>query len=161
MYCNFNKNRVLAIQAAEQLVLQGDSSYYLVPVADQSTDTSNCEITLTLSWTGKVTSGNEVITVEDLVVINGLNPELSNVDGCNLQSILKKMSDLIANSDVPSTKPYYPYKLDNSIAMDVTDFEDAYAMWDKNNIANKMTVAQIDLQGSVIEIVKDMRNGDY
>jgi len=149
------------IQATEELVLQGDSSYYLVPVAPQGTAASNYEITLTLSWTGKVSDGNEVLTVEDLVVINGLNPELSNIEGCDLQRILKEMSNLIANSDVPSTKPYYPYKLDNSIAMDVTDFKDSYAMWDKNNIANKMTVAQIDLQGSVIEIVKDMRNGDY
>jgi hypothetical protein len=45
--------------------------------------------------------------------------------------------------------------------MDTVDFENAYSMWDKNNIANKMTIAQIDLQNSVMEIVKDMRNGSY
>ena len=42
--------------------------------------------------------------------------------------------------------------------MDTVDFKNAYSMWDKNNIANKMTIAQIDLQNSVIDIVNDMRN---
>jgi hypothetical protein len=45
--------------------------------------------------------------------------------------------------------------------MNSVDFTNAYSMWDKNNVANRMTIAQLDLENSVMDIVNDMKIGSY
>lgn len=68
------------------------------------------------------------------------------------------MQDIIAGSDKPSLVKYnYAYKPDNSIIMDNLNFEDANSMWDINNIANKITIPQIDLNNSTIKVISSMK----
>ena len=148
---------------AENIILNGNTSYYLKPTAVQRIP-NTLELYLCIQWTGSAKIENESLFIDDLCVIDGVNSDIdifNNDDGTSLQNLNRKISEIIGGSDQPAIKPYYPYTLDNSIAMDTVDFKNAYSMWDKNNIANKMTIAQIDLQNSVMEIVKDMRNGSY
>lgn len=152
-----------ATSPAQNIILNGNTSYYLKPTAVQGVP-NTLELYLCIQWTGRAETENESLFIDDLCVIDGVNPDIdifNNDSGTSLQNLNRRISEIIGGSDQPSIKPYYPYRLDNSIAMDTVDFENAYSMWDKNNIANKMTIAQIDLQNSVMEIVKDMRNGSY
>lgn len=152
-----------ATSPAQNIILNGNTSYYLKPTAVQGIP-NTLELYLCIQWTGRAETENESLFIDDLCVIDGVNPDIdifNNDSGTSLQNLNRRISEIIGGSDQPSIKPYYPYRLDNSIAMDTVDFENAYSMWDKNNIANKMTIAQIDLQNSVMEIVKDMRNGSY
>lgn len=149
---------------ASPIKLYGNDSYYLYPSDFEGSeiDVPN-EMYLCLHWDARAINENETLQIEDIVVIDGVNPDIDIFNDeeqgtTSLENINNRIKSIISNSDKPSTKPYYPYKLDNSIAMDTVDFKNAYSMWDKNNIANKMTIAQIDLQNSVIDIVNDMRN---
>ena len=153
------------VVAITEMDLSGNNSYYISPSTENvSGIPSTVELYLCIQWVGKATSENETLYIDDLVVIDGVNPDIdifADGDDTSLDKLNARISAIIKGSDQPSIKPYYPYTLDNSIAMDTVDFKNAYSMWDKNNIANKMTIAQIDLQNSVMEIVKDMRNGSY
>lgn len=147
----------------ETITLTGNDSYYLSPSQHGNVPSTSIELYLCINWIGRAITENESISIDDISVINGVNPDIDifQTQGSaqtSLEKINNQISTIISNSDQPNTKPYYPYKLDNSIAMDTVDFENAYSMWDKNNVANKMTIAQIDLQNSTMDIVNDMRS---
>ena len=144
----------------EELILTGNTSYYLVPKSSSSaTISKDSMITLNIQWDGRAVNSNEVILIDDLVVINGVNTELKSLDGEHKNALTRlneQIQSIIQNSDQPSIKPYYPYQLDSSIAMNkFTRNYDSNSgagsiawgdtLWDKNNIINKMTLAQIDL----------------
>lgn len=149
---DFNNN---SIEPSQSLVLEGDSSYYIQPVYSSSESGEMLE--LTISYPAGEYTTNESIVIGDIVIIeNGINKELNTGNLITLDDVLNAISSLIANSDTPSIKPYYPYKLDNSIAMNNLDFEDANSVWDTNNIINPMTIAQIDFNNSNFIIPKNM-----
>ena len=139
---------------ASSLTLNGNNSYYLVPSGTFVPD--NSELVLQLKWSKSAEHENESLLIDDVVVIDGVNENISNV--ISLNELSSEIKSILAQSDKPSIKPYYPYRLDNSIAMNTVDFKDASAMWDKNNVANKMTIAQIDLQNSIIDVDITMRS---
>ena len=155
--------------ASATITLNGNNSYYLVPVAVAGLVTyRNLTVKLRLTWANVAQSENESLLIDDITVINGINDDLENI--VDLDSVLSRMNAIIAGSDKPSTKPYYPYRLDNSIAMnykfskEVADGSWVYnsdCVWDKNNIVNKFTIAQIDLVNSVMDIDNDMKKGTY
>ncbi len=127
---------------AEATSFAGSTSYYISPKISTSG-----QLKMTLTW-NPITNTNEAILIDDITVIKdskgGLNPNL-NIGSIAIGDVLKRILSIISNSDSEYVKPYYTYRLDNSIAMDNTDFEDANAMWDVNNVANRMTIPQIVL----------------
>ena len=149
-------------EGSSRMTLDGNNSYYLVPVADEQYPfTKNSTLTLNIIWSDKATSQNQVIMIDNITVIDGVNKELESlstaIEGNNaLERINTRIMNIIQNSDQPSTKPYYPYQLDNSIAMNkfARNYDEEHrtesiawgdTLWDTNNIVNKMTLAQIDL----------------
>ena len=142
-----------SIEAAEQLTLISNSSYYINPKLISSND---IQLHIKFVWNNGDTKSNEAIFLGDITIITGINSNIK-AGGASLSAILSRINSLISNSDKPSTKPYYPYKPDNSIIMDNLDFQDANTVWDKNNVANMMTIAQIDIENSNIDIVSEMR----
>ena len=139
--------------------LDGNTSYYLTPSVSGSVS-KNLNLALCIKWTGRAIKQNQVIIVDPLSVIDGVNPELNYLKTTSetaLKRITGHIRDIVDNSDQPSTKPYYTYSLDSSIAMaPFTIIEDPNThvkrvswgdmLWDRNNIANKMTLAQIDIK---------------
>lgn len=149
-------------EPVETFIMTGNNSYYLTPSLKSALQ--DAELILTLRWNpsaSMVMYENESLMIDDLIIINGVNPNLSFLGTNALDNINSRIKTIIQNSDKPSTKPYYSYKLDNSIAMNSVDFTNAYSMWDKNNVANRMTIAQLDLKNSVMDIVNDMKSRSY
>ena len=141
--------------SSSSLVLDGNSHYSISP------DTTNAsgQYTLEISWTvgSEGVTNQEIIMVDQPAVANGLNNELG-LTGISLSSITNRMKNLISSSDKPTLKPFYSYKLDNSIAINNPDFSSPDIMWDVNNIANEITINQIDFDYSTIDISRQMRN---
>ena len=131
----------------------GGTSYYIKPTLVSSED---IQLHIVLEWSRGASKTNEAIFIDDITIITGINKNIK-AGGVDLNGILSRISALISNSDKPSIKPYYPYRPDNSIIMDNLDFQDANTVWDKNNVANMMTIAQIDIENSNIDIVSEMR----
>lgn len=138
---------------ADSMTLKGNSSYYITP--SLNTTALGTQLTLKISWTSGTETTNEVVTIGDITIIEGLNSDLE-IGTVTLSDVLTRIDTLISGSDSPSIKPYYPYVPDNSIVMDNTNFEDANAVWDINNIANSMTIPQIDIANSEFVIPSSM-----
>ena len=139
-----------------ELTLFGDSSYYINP---KFNGTDN--LTLTVEWDTGTQYENESVIIGDITVISDVNTELkpATINGqSTMQLVLNRMKEIISGSDKPTSVKYnYAYKPDNSIIMDNLDFEDANSMWDINNIANKITIPQIDLNNSIIKVISSMK----
>ena len=116
------------------------------------------------------TDGKAVLN--DLISIHIDNPDSSTP--MSLDDILKRMKEIIDGSDHPSLKPYYIYEPDNTSKINLERycnkistasgvvyknkaFDNQEIMWDINNVANHMTIPQIDLDSSMIEINSVLR----
>ena len=145
---DYNNN---SIAKGNILTLSGNNSYYIAfDFETSSSVTAQLDV-----WFNSLSTKNEIIYIDNVCIIEGLNNNLKNLgnnDDQTLRNLLDRINAIIAGSDKPSIKMYYPYKINNSIAMDITDFKDPYIMWDKNNIANMMTIPQVDLENSTISV---------
>ena len=136
---------------------------YLLTCTGRSTQDDNFDVELTFENTG---SDNVDFEVEYPVVINGLNIKMKASEvGITSDNIIDRMKDLVEQSNRPTTKIYYIYKPEQSIEIQNEDITDPDFFWDVNNVANKITIPQINLvqdpavSNSInIEIVKSMRD---
>lgn len=142
--------------ASTEIIVDGNSSYYITPKF-----IGKDNLTLKISWLIGTKFENETVVVDDISVITDINKELKpdTIDGASTMSlVLNRIKKIIDGSDKPNTVKYnYAYKPDNSIIMDNLDFEDANSMWDVNNIANRITIPQIDLNNSIIKVISSMK----
>ena len=111
-------------------------------------------LTITVSW-NTMPVGSEIVTLLNPEVIDGINENMSEI---SLTQVLNRISELISNSNKPNVKPYYIHKPSNDLAIQDEDIMNPNIFWDKNNVANIITIPQIDISNSSIEIAKSMRN---
>lgn len=104
-------------------------------------------ITITLSPVG-TTSSESLCTIGKIYKIKDINSAIStNIDG---DAILSKIKEYTKDK-IPF---YYVLTPENESLIEVDDISQPNAFWDVNNIANKFTIAKLDLTNSNIYIAK-------
>ncbi len=144
------------------LSFKGTNMFYVeIP---EDTFTTGTVLKLVLSWNiSEPLAEAETIIVNEFFTIistngNTLNEELAKCTGVTSDTVCGRIRELIAYSDHPSLRPYYTYTPDNSMVLEKQDMSDATALWDINNVANKMTIPQIDCKNSKVDIATSLRN---
>ena len=161
-------------EVADEYILTDTNMYLfcpvLIPLDNSSSNTPQDElggdtyqtisgnVSLVIYWDYSSQSSDEpgdaeAIVVYNPVVINDINPDLSMV---SLSSVVNRMKELVNNSSNPEIKPYYIYKPTSDMAIQDEDISNPNIFWDKNNVANIITIPQIDLDNSNFEILKSM-----
>ena len=113
-------------------------------------------LTLNLEWNASEKI-QQYITVMGFKIVDGLNenipPELATLD-----DVMSKIKELIGKSNDSTVSPFLTYEPELSMAIQNENLADPTTLWDKNNVANPFTIAQIDLENSDIDIIKSMKN---
>lgn len=150
------------------LILENGGYYMLNIVVPSPFDTSESseqideEVTvkgtiyLNLAWSA-TTVVQEFISVLKYRIITGLNKNLPG-DYFSLNDVMGRINDLLASSNDSSTVPYLTYEPEQSMAIQNENLADPTTLWDHNNVANHITIAQVDIENSNIDIIKSMRN---
>lgn len=154
------------------MILEGNSSYFLCPNI-----TKTGKVYLKLNWTvsNNALKEFEIITVDNLKVVNSVNNSITLRQDIKLDTILARIKELISSSDRPSTKYFYTYDINDGVHMNLDTyviidgedvnkkpiysskaFDNAEIFWDKHNLANELTIAQIDIRNSTVNIVSGM-----
>lgn len=108
-------------------------------------------LTLKISW-NQSPQDTEAIVLLRPEVVEGINDNLSYV---NLGQVLDRIAELLGEAD-KEVKPYYLHKPDPDMAIQDENILDPKIFWDKNNVANLITIPQIDLDNSDFAITKSM-----
>ena len=120
-------------------------------------ETVNKTLRLILSW-NNTPSIIEAVTIYNPKVVTGLNDNLSVDGNVTLDAVLNRINELLESANNTNIKPYYIYEPELSKAIQDDDVSNPNMFWDYNNIANAITIAQIDIDNSNIDITKSMRN---
>ena len=93
------------------------------------------------------------ILIKKPVVVTGLNGNLQQYT--NMSDVLDRIKYLVQHASQPDIQVYYINRPDNELAI---ENDDILNLFDKNNVANPTTIAQLDFYGedSYIEVVKSM-----
>ncbi|MBQ6627847.1 MAG: hypothetical protein IJH65_03350 [Methanobrevibacter sp.] len=114
------------------------------------------DLILRLEWDDP--QGVEIITVYDPKIIRGVNDGIAAVSSVvTMGDVLDRMDYLVAHSNKPNVKPYYINEPEQSIAIQDPDFSNPNIFWDKNNVANLVTIPQIIIPSDNIDIIKSMK----
>ena len=108
-------------------------------------------LTLKISW-NQSPQDTEAIVVLKPEIVKGINENLSYV---SLGQVLNRISELLSVAD-KDVKPYYVHKPDPDMAIQNENIMDPNILWDKNNVANIITIPQVDLDNSDFAISKSM-----
>lgn len=139
---------LLTVQREEQDDSQSDN------VLSESV-TIKANLQITFSWTVQGEDGETsgTLIIQHPVIINGLNTNLINYT--SLGNVLDRIKEIVSHSSSPNTPIYYINEPDNDLAI---ENDEVLNLFDKNNVANPITIAQIDFEGngSYIEVVKSM-----
>ena len=137
-----------------------DSSYanYL-EFTDGGIYTIDCKNANTLTLNVTLSSANtsaDILVLGEFKVINGLNSELSLPETVGAVTGEKLLLDTIAELATVDghNEFYYTAEVDSNHVIDYDDMNSPYALFDKNNLANKFTIPQLDFVNSTIEIVR-------
>ena len=110
---------------------------------------------------GKSLEEPEIIVIDEYFTIKSTSNNILNEDlaksGATSEQVCGRIKEIIEDSDSPSIKPYYSYTPEKSMAIEDPDFSKPDILWDKNNVANMMSIPQIDLANSNIDIALSMR----
>ena len=101
------------------------------------------------TFTSSSLSGSKsFVVIDEIKIIEGINPIFV---GASLPAIEQEIND-ITNGDVGF---YSTYTIPNAKLIDIDDFTKAEVMWDKNNVLNKFTLAQINFDNTTkIDVLK-------
>lgn len=138
------------------------------------------ELFLHVRWSPKYPDGftsinPSCVVVDEPIVANGLNKKLSTSIDTKFanNTLLNRIKAIIDGSDNPNIKPNYTYEPDASMEIDLNKyllidaitgeysslaFDNPLILFDNNNVAHDMSIAEIDIANSNIDIVRDMRN---
>lgn len=97
----------------------------------------------------------EVLTIGHIHKVDGLNSCIAAA--VDEGDVLHAIDDLTAgakNSDGADVTFYYTFTPDNSRVIETDNMSTAEAFWDVNNIVNKFTISQLDLENSSIAIAR-------
>lgn len=95
-------------------------------------------------------SSKSYLILDEVKIINDIN---SIFDLTTLQktALRNKINDILNNTDV---KFYETYTIPYANMIDTEEFKKSETLWDKNNVVNKFTLAQIDFDASRFDILK-------
>ena len=95
-----------------------------------------------------------ILTIIDPVVSWGGNPNL----GTELTEVTNRITDLLENSSDSSVQLHWVNTPASDLALSDISLADPYALFHHNNVANIITIPEIDLENSNIDIIRAMRN---
>ena len=125
-----------------------NTSAYVYPKLGPSDNLRNVELWID---TGIVPDG--YITVSNPKVVWGGNPDLAAP-----KSDVARRIDQLLNSGDDRVQFHWLNEPASDLALVTSDLNDPYSLFDRNNIANIITIPEVDLENSSMEIVKSMRN---
>lgn len=139
-------------------IARGDVISSTSELSDTSSVTIEANLNVLFNWTiptGETGQPGKV-NVQEPVVTTGINNNL--ISNASLSNVLDRITEILNHSSAPGTPIYYINKPENDLAI---DNDDVLNLFDKNNVANPITIAQIDFEGngSYIDIVKSMKKG--
>lgn len=136
--------------------LLNNQSVYIYPVITSegidSEGTANIKLKITVTADEKIVGG--VLTIVDPIASWDVNGDLR----VPLGSVVQRIDSLIDNSSDNLVQFHWVNNPRSDIAMTTTDLSDPYSLFDHNNVANIITIPEIDLEHSNIDILKSMRN---
>ncbi len=111
--------------------------------------TTNDKVTsVTFTITSSLKSISEsYIVIDEVKVISGIN----SIFNLNNEQTLYDEIDALSGSTI---KFYSTYTIPYAKLIDIDDFKKPEVLWDKNNVVNKFTLAQIDFGTSKIDVLK-------
>ena len=162
----------------KRMVLKGGKKYYLyIKSGTTATDPVRTQELRLLFWTseGLVSESPACVVVDDPIVVNGINNKLSTTLNPKFSNnpVLRRMKELVLGSDNPDLKPDYLYNPDSSMVIDLDKymyvnaitgeydmlaFDNPLILFDSNNVAHDMSIAEVDIANSSIDIARDMRS---
>ena len=159
-------------EPTETVTLDTNNLYLLTPVISSGLESSEIDsseaqpietinvkanMKLILEW-NSVPDSTEIITVYEPKIATGINSNLGIVDNSiTLHDVLGRIDDLVSNSSKPNVKPYYINEPEPSVAIQDPDIFNPNIFWDKNNVANIITIPQIIIPSENIDIIKSMK----
>ena len=154
----FNSRKDLS----DSLLLTNSNIFY-IEIPQNALDVTTT-LTLNVSWKidGIEVKEPEIIIISEYFTVKSNNGNILEENlaksGFTSDQICGRIREIIENSDSPSTKPCYAYTPEKSMAIENPDFSKPEILWDINNVANMMSIPQIDLNNSNIDIALSMRN---
>lgn len=97
---------------------------------------------------------NTTLIVTDPKVIWGPNDDLGDSEG----NVVDRITELLTNSSRNDIQFHWTSVPKQDLALNKSNMLDPYSLFDHNNVANIITIPEIDLRNSNIEIVNSMRN---
>lgn len=113
------------------------------------------ELSVTLSFSKAADARGAVsLTVGEVSVIEGLNPAFKLADGEG-DALLKELSDAVKSGF------YYNLPVDAASQIEGDDMTKPSALWDRNNVYNRMTIGEIDFgrDSFNVSVAKSSRSG--
>lgn len=96
---------------------------------------------------------NSYVTIKPLKVTWGYNTYGAGGYG---DQIVSRIEDILKKTGT-DVQFHWTNVPNNEMAISNEDLTDPYSLFDKNNVANIITIPQIDLENSTIEVIKSMR----
>ena len=132
----------------EYFLINNQSTYVYPLINSEGISTIN----LVLSSDEEIPGG--MVTIMDPVVVWGGNNDL----GVIKSKVVARINNLLENSSDDSVQFHWLSNPKSEIAMNITNLLDPYSLFDHNNVASIITIPEIDLENSYIDIIKSMRN---
>lgn len=122
---------------------------------------SSSTVTLTLNITNAQGSSDSIV-IEQVKLAKGYNPAFGLVNTTEINQLIACLNELINIDEQEDNQFYYTHTVTNADAIELDDtleepFKSPYVLWDKNNVYNKFTLAEIDFDSSNIAVVKSSR----
>lgn len=146
----FNKYNSGVTAVSEYTLVTGMN---LIQVTIGSTTTITPTIVglnITMSATASKVLDITIVNIGAIKKVAGINSKLTQSALLTGTELLTTIRTLMGSSD----DFYYTCTIDNSSDIEVDDLTSPEALWDVNNIANKFTIAELDIDASKIEIAK-------
>ena len=153
-------------ESYNEFEMVGDKPFYLLSFNSEEVEKIRNNAVLTLEWKyeSDEQTGSAYINVLPIKVYNGTNNGIAYNSYETLDQIMVYMKELVKNSTKANTNIYYINEPDNTLAIQddnimiegTKKFNPAF-LYDKNNIANILTLPMIDIANSDVYLTKSVK----
>lgn len=153
-------------ESYNEFEMVGDKPFYLLSFNSEEVKNVRNNAVLTLEWEyeSDEQTGSAYINVLPIKVYNGPNNGIAYNSYETLDQIMVYMKELVKNSTKANTNIYYINEPDNTLAIQddnimiegTKKFNPAF-LYDKNNIANILTLPMIDIANSDVYLTKSVK----
>lgn len=158
--------------ASETIIIEHPGMYLveLVPevelISSSTSDVIDINENIGLTFTTPDThneGASETISVYNPTIYEGTNKNFESEDGTysiDKSEVIDRIKYLVSKSTKPDTSVYYINVPDNSTAIQDCSIYSQDFLYDKNNVANKLVISEIDIDDKnfKIDIYKSMRD---